>query len=472
MRVAEYYSVFDFSQAINGYWSPLISWLMVPFIWLGIDPLYSFWLVSAICSIVFTWMVNKTIYSNVALQKTHALVRPALTITAGLLSAWWFLTDLIHPDALSGLILLLVISSVNRMFTNPSIVHGILSGSALATLYFSKSIGIYISLIIVAYIIFVTIRHKNNLIKPTLVSVAVFVILSGIWVTLLTIKYGHITLSTASTYNFSLVGPSRPQHPHATENTILPTARPDDTWVWDDPSSLRLPDWSVTDNLRFYLAGRVQTISGIISYVSMIPAIILALVVVASRWHKRDHEWNILALSVISVVGAYTLLYVEERYLWIVYLPLLAIAVKYLRPNKAQQRPLMVATALVSLHVFAIYSPALLSAPQRVYSESHQRVASENLATILPKNARIAGPYTRYETCYFAKLNCIGLFNLSELDDNSKKIKMMRQGNVQYYIDYAPKRNLGIPHIATFESPAKSCFVNRCETHYLSVYKL
>ncbi|MDD9865664.1 MAG: hypothetical protein OXS32_04890, partial [Verrucomicrobiales bacterium] len=39
MRVAEYWSTGNFDFAINGYWGPLLSWLMVPFLWLGVEPL-------------------------------------------------------------------------------------------------------------------------------------------------------------------------------------------------------------------------------------------------------------------------------------------------------------------------------------------------------------------------------------------------------------------------------------------------
>ena len=41
MRVAEYWSTGNFDFAVNGYWGPLLSWLMVPFLWLGVSPLFA-----------------------------------------------------------------------------------------------------------------------------------------------------------------------------------------------------------------------------------------------------------------------------------------------------------------------------------------------------------------------------------------------------------------------------------------------
>ena len=53
MRVAEYWSVGNFDLAVNGYWGPLLSLLMVPFLWIGVDPLISGKLVMLISAAVF-----------------------------------------------------------------------------------------------------------------------------------------------------------------------------------------------------------------------------------------------------------------------------------------------------------------------------------------------------------------------------------------------------------------------------------
>ena len=41
MRVAEYWSTGNLDFAVNGYWGPLLSWLMVPFLWLGVETLFA-----------------------------------------------------------------------------------------------------------------------------------------------------------------------------------------------------------------------------------------------------------------------------------------------------------------------------------------------------------------------------------------------------------------------------------------------
>ena len=53
MRIAEYWAAGNFELAVTGYWGPLLSLLMVPFLWLGVDPLISGKLAMLISAIVF-----------------------------------------------------------------------------------------------------------------------------------------------------------------------------------------------------------------------------------------------------------------------------------------------------------------------------------------------------------------------------------------------------------------------------------
>jgi len=53
MRVAEYWSVGNLSFAVNGYWGPMLSWLMVPFLWLSAEPLLAGKLAMLVSGAVF-----------------------------------------------------------------------------------------------------------------------------------------------------------------------------------------------------------------------------------------------------------------------------------------------------------------------------------------------------------------------------------------------------------------------------------
>ena len=53
MRVAEYWSSGNLGFAVNGYWGPMLSWLMVPFLWLGVEPFLAGKLAMLISSAIF-----------------------------------------------------------------------------------------------------------------------------------------------------------------------------------------------------------------------------------------------------------------------------------------------------------------------------------------------------------------------------------------------------------------------------------
>ncbi|HON07136.1 MAG TPA: hypothetical protein PLW02_03435, partial [Verrucomicrobiota bacterium] len=53
LRIGQYYADANFDLAINGYWGPLFSWLLVPFLKIGIPPLISARILMALSAILF-----------------------------------------------------------------------------------------------------------------------------------------------------------------------------------------------------------------------------------------------------------------------------------------------------------------------------------------------------------------------------------------------------------------------------------
>src|SRR5436190_23908726 len=42
ITIAKNYSAGNFTDAVNSFWSPLITWLLVPFVLLGTEPVFAF----------------------------------------------------------------------------------------------------------------------------------------------------------------------------------------------------------------------------------------------------------------------------------------------------------------------------------------------------------------------------------------------------------------------------------------------
>lgn len=47
ISIAQKYMIGDFNNAINGYWGPLFSWLMIPFLYFSLNPLSNLYLAKA-----------------------------------------------------------------------------------------------------------------------------------------------------------------------------------------------------------------------------------------------------------------------------------------------------------------------------------------------------------------------------------------------------------------------------------------
>src|SRR5438876_2772461 len=62
INIAHLYAIGDFHDAVNGYWAPLISWLLVPFLLVNFQPVFAYQLLSLIISFFTFIVVTKLSY--------------------------------------------------------------------------------------------------------------------------------------------------------------------------------------------------------------------------------------------------------------------------------------------------------------------------------------------------------------------------------------------------------------------------
>src|SRR5687767_10061499 len=74
ITIAKNYSTGNFADAINSFWSPLITWLLVPFILLGIEPVFAFKILQVIIG-VFTL---RLIFYHIDRSNSETFIRMAL----------------------------------------------------------------------------------------------------------------------------------------------------------------------------------------------------------------------------------------------------------------------------------------------------------------------------------------------------------------------------------------------------------
>jgi len=209
ITIAQKYMHGDFVHAINGYWGPLISWLIVPFLFLKINPLAAVKILSLFIGVFCLWSVKSFTYNF----KFNDSIRFILLFTV-IPIILFFAFSVITPDLLlTGFLIyyLNIIFSENyAKYRNYGIVCGIMGSFA----YLSKAYAL--PFFIASFILFNCFHYFKNQLKERRKNILLnflwgfvtFSIISGVWITLLSYKYNEITYGTAGKFIHACLGPN------------------------------------------------------------------------------------------------------------------------------------------------------------------------------------------------------------------------------------------------------------------------
>lgn len=452
IQVAKHYLDGNLAEAINGYWSPLLSWLLVPFLWLGIDPLFSyralvFLLVN--CTILGLAFIISTFRKNTS--RTSQAVQFSLLVSFGITLNIWAVSA-ITPDVISGIILSGIAYSLYRYLSSNQLKWGLALGIMLSLLYLSKAVGFYVGIIVLAVLLFLQLRTHKRLGKGIIAVTGAFIIPTLIWVGVISAKYQTITISTASTYNFRLIGPASPGHPQLTIG-YLPIHSADDVWAWDDPSYLTLPNWSITSSLPYYAKHVATEASRAVNlFFNLSPMlIVLSILVLARKYNKNPATLTVYIFSLIAIVviSLYSLILVEARYLWMIAIPLIALGIANARITAATKPALIVASFFAILISGSSLVSAYLDGSSIATQQGSVKYAARLAGDELAQSTAIAGPYGVYEFCYFADQHCVGTYELTGLAANDQSlIQDMRRHGISYYVTLKKTDNISLPQVS------------------------
>ncbi len=135
--IARAYATGNWGTAINGYWSPLYSWLLTPFLLFGSNPLYAVY-ISKIVSLIIGFF---TIITVRRLSRTFEIDRNIeRSILIALIPSLIFFS-LIYPtpDLLLVLFLTYYLSIIFKSEYSNSLINGVICGFVGAAAYLTKS---------------------------------------------------------------------------------------------------------------------------------------------------------------------------------------------------------------------------------------------------------------------------------------------------------------------------------------------
>lgn len=308
----------NFNDAINAYWGPLFSWIIIPSFILKIEPHIYARVIFGFISIIFFFLTDKffirlNLNQNIRSLGIYFLILPAVFFT------FYRLT----PDYL---LLILTMSYVyvtldRNYFSNRK---QIFSSSVLGFLMFlTKSYGLmfFLSYQTILFLIesFLNKKISKTVLSNYLLSIILFVFLISPWIYLISNKYGQFTISTSGTINIRIVNPELNfRHPPIEIGFVSPS---DDNGIsaWDDPDLKKYPQWnplSSFSNFKYILNNTVKNVFKLFVFIFAFAPLLAPLV-----FFIKKREFGNVTLVQLLLAGlifglGYTPIYVENRYIW------------------------------------------------------------------------------------------------------------------------------------------------------------
>jgi hypothetical protein len=206
LSIAEKYLSGDFKNAINGYWGPLLAWLLIPFLYFGSSHVFAINALNLIFGLLTTVGVWKLSYRFEINEKIRSIILLPLVPILLYIS-------LMQP--MDFLLVCLLVYYLNVVFKKDypdRSSNAVKSGVLGALVYFSKPYGFPF---FISHFLLINICHyfgnespvnKKNVLKNLLIGFVLFSVLSGSWIFLISMKYNRVTFSTMGRGVFSVYG--------------------------------------------------------------------------------------------------------------------------------------------------------------------------------------------------------------------------------------------------------------------------
>lgn len=331
--LAEKYLAGDFANAINGYWGPLLAWLLVPFLYFGVSDVWTINILNLIFGVLTFIGIWRLSYRFDISEKIRAI----LIITSFPIV---YRFSLVQPmDFLLVGILIFYLGIIFKDNYSQKISYGIFSGILGALAYLTKA---YAFPFFIVHFFIMNILHyfrnvpgldRKKVLKNAIAGFAMFFIISGAWIMIISDKYGHFTFSTMRDTNFNAPGPEVEGGglefgvPVFSEGFFEP---PNDTAfvIWEDPSYLRGKPWSAWQSKEHFIHFIKLTLKNIAEGLNIFEAfstlsvcIIMLYILFLSAQIKNiaflEGEWLYPLFTLILYSGGFVLFHFEDRYVWL-----------------------------------------------------------------------------------------------------------------------------------------------------------
>ncbi len=254
LLVAEHYASGEWNLAVNGLWSPLISWLLIPLLALPVEPVFLFKGLQLAIGFGLLYMVIRQLDKAAFPSWSGFVLKVSLMVVV---LSWALVRP--TPDLLFAslfLAYLLLLRDRNVFLETPWRWVGVAVVAAL--LYWSKAFGLPFFLAhFTLWTVYGIIRSRHSrgapvrLLKKAAGTLVLWALIILPWVMVLSTRYDTFTYSTAGRYNWAALGPSitqgimeEGQSRPRLHKGVIPPPEKGMLSLWEDPSLQDLPSWN------------------------------------------------------------------------------------------------------------------------------------------------------------------------------------------------------------------------------------
>ncbi len=328
ISIAEKYLNGDFSNAVNGWWGPMFSWLLAPLLLFGVDPLLTAKILNLLIGVAAIIAVRALSYRF----EMPGLIRTVIlfsTVPVVLGFAFYCIT----PDLLLMCVLLFYFAVIFSDGYRERLGKGVLCGVLGAVAYLSKSFAFpffvshFLIMNVIHYFRSETTQAKKKVVHNFLAGAVVFALIGGIWVGLLSNKYGKLTFGTTGKASYRTKVVPGSQGLAILWQGFLKPSNETAMSAWEDPSYQEMqasPSIDFGPLVRRQLKttfGLICKIAGIFMEFSVLSIAIATayLLFWLRRFNIKVMPLEVLYPTVIILLyaGGYSLIWVRARYIWV-----------------------------------------------------------------------------------------------------------------------------------------------------------
>lgn len=330
LSVTRYLAAGNFEHGINGFWSPLHSWLAIPLYKAGVNEFTAFRIINGFTGAGII-IVVKRLLAKINIENKLQLITLFVSIPITLS----FVFSELSADILLCLLLLIYVDIITDkdFFENP--VKNVAAGIIACLCYFAKTYAfpffiLHFSILqIVLYKRSLRPNKKHLLIKNFLAGMGSFIILAAPWVYVLYSRYHVFTLGHVLIFgNSGHLNLSYYFHPVQTiSNDVIAIPPSPLSCFWENPY------YSLTERQQYYssvfsfsqIINQARTVLynitialKLLSAFSFLSgAVILTLLLYVLQ--KKETTFTIILLTIAIYTSGYLLLHAEDRFLWPVF---------------------------------------------------------------------------------------------------------------------------------------------------------